>query len=184
LDAAVIAAMTKWPNVPDCYGWLHLDAQGRWLMGEVEGEQTPSIVAHEGLKGFMNRNYSCPTSSPHEGCWSLQNGPQRVWVTLALAPLIVRLHAGIAISHTEQVLHILRVLLADDGVIYFMTNLGPAALESASMYAFSQGLVDTELGMSWQRVHQDSLIEVENCAAAQIETLLGFKRAAVQLPPA
>jgi Protein of unknown function (DUF2946) len=180
MDAAVIASMTKWPNVPDCYGWLHLDAQGRWLMGEVDGEQKPSIVAHEGLKGFMNRNYVRPLASPHEGCWALQNGPQRVWLTLALAPLIVRLHAGIAMAHTEQVVNIARVLLADDGVVYFITNLGPAALESASMYAFSQGLSDAAAGMAWQQTENASPLAVETCAASRIEMLLGFKRIAIQ----
>lgn len=179
MDAAVIASMTKWPNVPDCFGWLHLDAQGRWLMGEVDGEQKPSIVAHEGLKGFMNRNYVAGGN----GCWALQNGPQRVWVTLALAPLVVRLHAGIASAHTEQVVNIKRVLLADDGVVYFATNSGPAALESASMYAFSQGLSDTAAGMAWQQAENAPPYAVETCAASQIEMLLGFKRTAIQSVP-
>jgi Protein of unknown function (DUF2946) len=184
VDSAVLAAMTKWPNVPDCYGWLHLDAQGRWLMGELDGLQSPSIVAHEGLKGFMHRNYICPTESPHPGCWALQNGPQRVWVTLALAPLIVRLHAGISTAHTEQVVRITRVFLADDGVVYFSTDLGPAALESASMYAFSQGLTETAKGMVWQHTENAAPIAVESCAAAQIEARLGFKRSAIQSVPA
>jgi hypothetical protein len=179
MDAAVIASMTKWPNVPDCYGWLHLDAQGRWLMGEVDGEQKPSIVAHEGLKSFMNRNYIAGSN----GCWALQNGPQRVWVTLALAPFILRLHAGIAQAHTEQVVNIERVLLADDGVVYFVTNLGPAALESASMYAFSQGLSDTAAGMLWQPCENALPFTVETCSASQIEAILGFKRAAIQPLP-
>ena len=179
MDAAVIASMTKWPNVPDCYGWLHLDAQGRWLMGEVDGVQKPSIVVHEGLKGFMNRNYiACGN-----GCWALQNGPQRVWVTLALAPIIVRLHAGIARAHTEQVLEIERVVLADNGVVYFLTNLGPAALESASMFVFSQGLSDRATGMVWQQTDSGLAFTVETCRAELIETHLGFKRVAVQSVP-
>lgn len=179
MDAAVIASMTKWPNVPDCYGWLHLDAQGRWLMGEKTDTQSPSIVAHEGLKGFMNRNYVQPSSSPHAGCWALQNGPQRVWVSLALAPLIVRLHAGIAMAHTEQVLQIKQVLLADDGVVYFVTQLGPGALESASMFTFSQGLAQSTAGMVWQQSPDAHALPVENCRASDIETRLGFSRTAI-----
>jgi Protein of unknown function (DUF2946) len=172
MDAAVIASMAKWPNVPDCYGWLHLDAQGRWLMGEIEGEQAPSIVAHEGLKGFMNRNYAGTPS----GAWALQNGPQRVWVTFALAPLIVRLHAGTATAHTEQVVSIQRVILADDGVVYFDTDYGPAALESASMFEFSQGLTVSPAGMAWRQTANHSPLTLENALANDIEHLLGFQR--------
>ena len=32
MDDIVKAAMAKWLNVPDCYGWLGLDARGRWWM--------------------------------------------------------------------------------------------------------------------------------------------------------
>ena len=28
LDASVVAAMARWPNVPDVYNWLVLDARG------------------------------------------------------------------------------------------------------------------------------------------------------------
>jgi Protein of unknown function (DUF2946) len=174
MDAAVIASMLKWPNVPDCYGWLHLDAQGRWLMGELDGLQKPSIVAHEGLKQFMNRNYLATAS----GCWALQNGPQRVWVTLALAPLIVRLHAGQASAHTGQLVTIHSVLLADDGVVYFATDAGPAALESASMFTFSQHLRETATGMVWQQSPTHAVLSIAQCLASEIAQRLGFVRRA------
>lgn len=32
MDDIVKQALAKWPNVPDCYGWLGLDARGRWFM--------------------------------------------------------------------------------------------------------------------------------------------------------
>ena len=32
MDDIVRAAMVKWPNVPDCFGWLGLDARGNWYM--------------------------------------------------------------------------------------------------------------------------------------------------------
>ncbi len=28
MDDIVKQALAKWPNVPDCYGWLGLDARG------------------------------------------------------------------------------------------------------------------------------------------------------------
>ncbi len=32
MDDIVKQAMAKWPNVPDCFGWLGLDARGDWYM--------------------------------------------------------------------------------------------------------------------------------------------------------
>ena len=34
MDDIVKAALAKWPNVPDCYGWLGFDARGNWYMRE------------------------------------------------------------------------------------------------------------------------------------------------------
>src|SRR5690349_17425319 len=30
MDEQVLAAMARWPNVPDVYGWLSLSARGIW----------------------------------------------------------------------------------------------------------------------------------------------------------
>ena len=32
MDDIVKQALAKWPNVPDCFGWLGLDARGDWYM--------------------------------------------------------------------------------------------------------------------------------------------------------
>ena len=32
MDDLVRQAMVKWPNVPDCFGWLGLDSRGQWYM--------------------------------------------------------------------------------------------------------------------------------------------------------
>ena len=32
MDDIVKQALAKWPNVPDCYGWLGLDARGHWYL--------------------------------------------------------------------------------------------------------------------------------------------------------
>ena len=191
MDATVVASMLKWPNVPDCYGWLHLDAKGHWRMGEIRaGEPSPSRVAHEGLRSFMNRNYLCP--SPHKA-WALQNGPQRVWVTLATAPLVLSLHAGQAIAHTGAVVEIQRLIYSSDGLVYAETDLGPAAIEAASMDAFSQGLqyaneqhaeqIDlTDMllrcpeKLVWQQSAAHPRIPLGACSSDQIEQELGFVR--------
>ena len=48
MDDIVKQALAKWPNVPDCYGWLGLDARGHWYLRDdavqaaVTGSQKPS----------------------------------------------------------------------------------------------------------------------------------------------
>ena len=78
MDAVVAQAMAKWPNVPAVYGWLSLDRRGNWL---IKGER----IANRALRDFISRNYE----SDSAGRWYFQNGPQRVYVTLAYTPLVV-----------------------------------------------------------------------------------------------
>jgi len=78
MDAAVARALAKWPNVPSVYGWLALDRRGNWL---IKGER----IANEALREFIARNYEADDA----GCWYFQNGPQRVYVSLAYTPLVV-----------------------------------------------------------------------------------------------
>ena len=40
LDASVVAAMARWPNVPDVYNWLKLDARGRYRVRARDYEHT------------------------------------------------------------------------------------------------------------------------------------------------
>lgn len=76
----VDAANVKWPNVPACYGWLSLDRRGTWrLKGEA--------VRHAGLVAFINSRYA----ADDDGNWVFHNGPQKVYVALDYAPLVLRL---------------------------------------------------------------------------------------------
>ncbi len=79
MDAAVIAALAKWPNVPAVFGWLRLDARGQWWIREQR-------LQHEGMAAFFARNYSRDA----HGRAYVQNGPQKVYVTLDAAPLAAR----------------------------------------------------------------------------------------------
>jgi len=45
MDDIVRQALAKWPNVPDCYGWLGLDARGNWFMRD------DSVQAHGPFAG-------------------------------------------------------------------------------------------------------------------------------------
>jgi hypothetical protein len=82
MDEMVIRSLAKWPNVPAVYGWLSLDRRGNW---RIKGER----VSNAALRDFIGRNYA----ADERGCWYFQNGPQRVFVSLAYTPWVVH-HEG------------------------------------------------------------------------------------------
>jgi len=92
MDDIVKAALKKWPNVPDCYDWLALDARGDWYMRDERTQHAgpfPQVkgsrIVHDKLKEFIGRNYE----SDERGAWFFQNGPQRVYLTLEAAPWVL-----------------------------------------------------------------------------------------------
>ncbi|VVE88707.1 DUF2946 family protein [Pandoraea bronchicola] len=90
MDEIVRQAMAKWPNVPHCYGWLSLDRRGQWRMRDEAAQAAGTSgdpIRHAALLAFIARNYA----SDDAGRWYFQNGPQRVYVSLAYAPFVVRL---------------------------------------------------------------------------------------------
>ena len=78
-DDEVIRAMAKWPDVPQCFGWLSLDVRGRW---RIQGE----LIAHTRAQAFLSRHYR----ADEQGRWYVQNGPQQVFVALDYTPWIYR----------------------------------------------------------------------------------------------
>ncbi|MES2742922.1 MAG: DUF2946 family protein [Pseudomonadota bacterium] len=110
MDDIVKQAMAKWPNVPDCYGWLALDARGHWRMRDEHAQQHDlpgDKIVHTALLAFIARNYTHDA----RGCWFFQNGPQRVYLNLEATPYIARgepdgsllLHTGAKLEGIEQV---------------------------------------------------------------------------------
>ena len=80
----------KWPNVPDCFGWLALDRRGQWRMRDEFAQQNRlpgQAIQHTALNDFIARNYACDEF----GRYFFQNGPQRVFITLDATPWIVRI---------------------------------------------------------------------------------------------
>lgn len=101
MDPQVIAAMARWPNVPDVYGWLSLSATGHWrlhprgtawrcnaapLIGLSPDDILGEPITNPQLIHFIGRNYTHDAS----GQWYFQNGPQRVYVRLDAAPWLLR----------------------------------------------------------------------------------------------
>ncbi|MBC7434774.1 MAG: DUF2946 family protein [Bdellovibrionales bacterium] len=132
MDDIVRQAIAKWPNVPDCYGWLGLDARGNWYMRDdrvqAQGAFSSgnarakgSLLKHEKLVDFIQRNYERDA----QGRWFFQNGPQKVYVELEATPLIFRVDDAFgATSHTGQTARVLGCVLDEQGWVYLDTDLG------------------------------------------------------------
>lgn len=89
MDEIVRQAMSKWPNVPHCYGWLALDARGAFRMRDeaAQAANAPGdVIRQDALLSFIYRNYL----QDERGAWYFQNGPQRVYVELEATPFIAR----------------------------------------------------------------------------------------------
>ena len=90
MDEQVLRSLVKWPNVPDCYGWLALDRRGQWRMRDEFTQQhhlPGQVIVHQALKEFISRNYA----RDYQGRYFFQNGPQRVFITLDATPWVVRI---------------------------------------------------------------------------------------------
>jgi hypothetical protein len=90
MDEQVLRSLIKWPNAPDCFGWLALDRRGQWRMRDeyAQANQLPgNVIQHTALNEFISRNYAHDSL----GRYFFQNGPQRVFVTLDATPWIARM---------------------------------------------------------------------------------------------
>ena len=169
MDDIVRQALAKWPNVPDCYGWLGLDARGNWFMrddrvqaqGGFAGgnlQSKGSELKHEKLIEFIQRNYE-PDS---QGQWFFQNGPQRVYVELEFSPLIWRVADDFAITdHTGRAADLKTCLLDEHGHLFLETDIG-------------FGLVHTmDMGNAANAVDQGVWL-VQDVIAADLPTRFGY----------
>lgn len=132
MDDIVRQAIAKWPNVPDCFGWLGLGARGNWYMrddraqaaGPFAGgtaQSKGSMLKHEKLIDFIQRNYE----SDAQGRWFFQNGPQRVYVELEATPWIWRVNRDLSINgHDGRPARVLGCVLDEMGHLYLNTDMG------------------------------------------------------------
>jgi Protein of unknown function (DUF2946) len=141
MDDIVKQALAKWPNVPDCYGWLGLDARGNWFMrddqvqalgpfaqGSVQSKG--SQLRHEKLIDFIQRNYEADTL----GQWYFQNGPQRVYVELEVSPLVWRVNHDLTVQdHSGRAALVRESLLDEHGHLYLLTDLGFGRVHTLDM---------------------------------------------------
>lgn len=181
MDDIVRQAIAKWPNVPDCYGWLGLDARGNWYMRDDRTQAagpfssadggTPasrgSLLRHDKLVEFIQRNYE----SDAQGRWFFQNGPQRVYVELDVTPLVWRVSSDFTVSaHTGAAGTVRTCALDEQGRLYLDCDIG-------------FGLVHTlDMGLAADAVEQGLWIPHELPGAAMPDRF-GYVRSPQQLAP-
>lgn len=164
MDDIVLRGMAKWPNVPSVFGWLSLDRRGHWLL---KGDR----VTNPGIAEFFGRNYS----RDEQGRWFLQNGPQRVFVTLDYTPYIYRV--------TSATGAVLRVTAHSGGNTAdirnaYMDDAGQMLLDTAQ----GIGLVhDSDLELLVPRFRLNGKMPDENALAAALDALQGGRDPDLQL---
>jgi hypothetical protein len=189
MDEIVRQALAKWPNVPDCYGWLALDARGGFRMRDAAAQAANSpgeVIRHPALLSFIYRNYECDSN----GAWYFQNGPQRVFVQLAQTPFIARTdplhgfitHDGAPLGRFEQVYFTLdgrlilragkRIAMVDDRDLaecLHLLHLDDAPADDAKLLAWlehGQGQLQFRQNENW--------LAVERLHTQQLGAALGF----------
>jgi hypothetical protein len=164
----VTRAVQRWPNVPALFGWLKLDRRGRWL---IRGE----TISRPQIIDTINANYACD----EHGRWFFQNGPQRGYMELDYAPLILRASAdGTRLStHTGlEVTAPSHAFLDETGALVLQTEHGPGLLE------------DSDLPWALERLSQDhrpiddTHLEVALALPSGESTRIEFQINAVRLP--
>ncbi|MBX3585783.1 MAG: DUF2946 family protein [Ramlibacter sp.] len=174
MDDIVRQAIAKWPNVPDCYGWLGLDARGNWHMRDDRTQAAGpfsrddggspssrgSLLRHDKLVEFIQRNYE----GDAQGRWFFQNGPQRVYVELEATPLIWRISPDLSVTaHTGAAARPRRCILDEQGRVYLDTDLG-------------FGLVHTQDVMHAADAVEQGVWTPEEQPAAELPQLFGYER--------
>ena len=169
MDDIVKQAMAKWPNVPDCYGWLGLDTRGNWYMRDDRAQYCGtfasgqpgakgSMLQHVKLIDFIERNYASDAS----GRWYFQNGPQRVFVELESTPRVWRIDAqGSINTNGAMSAEFERCMMDEHGWPYLQTSKGFGLVHTQDVAALSAAIERN----GW---------EVEEVIRAELPVRFGF----------
>ncbi len=141
MDEQVLRSLIKWPNVPDCYGWLALDRRGQWRMVDEFAQQNKlpgQVIQHVVLNDFISRNYASDTS----GRFFFQNGPQRVFITLAATPWIVRIipsdQGAQLITQCQTAISPSSALSDENGNIYIVGSINQTIYQDLATQQFEK----------------------------------------------
>jgi Protein of unknown function (DUF2946) len=126
MDEIVARSLAKWPNVPAVYGWLELDRRGNW---RIKGER----IGNAALREFIGRNYE----ADERGRWFFQNGPQRVYVTLAYTPLVVHYEGDQLFDHCGRSFVCRSAFQDDEGSVLLEGERGIALLDDRDLARYA-----------------------------------------------
>lgn len=162
-------ALARWPDVPALYGWLALDRRGRW---RIKGE----TISRPQIIDTINSNYA----ADEHGRWYFQNGPQRGYVSLGRAPLLLRAEDdGSLWTHGgEPVREISAAYIDEQGGLWFTTPQGPAALHEQDF-----GWTLARLHLGTQLMPEDALtvaLALPSGATTALTLHLGSQRLPVR----
>ena len=145
MDDSVIRALARWPNVPAVYGWLSLSRRGDWL---IRGERIP----HRAARAFIQRNYA----GDERGRWYFQNGPQRVYVSLAYTPWVISFdHDARLVTHTGETIESPQaVWLDDEGSLLMKTEFGVGVVDDRELEVLSNCLLHADGSTQAERLEQ------------------------------
>lgn len=135
MDAIVIKAIARWPDVPHVYDWLSLDRRGQWRL-----QDSPITNAH--INEFIGRNYD----RDERGAWFFQNGPQRVYVRLESAPWVLRIgnrqslvtHTGLPVRAPSE------ALLDENGNVLIAFERGVGVVADRDLPALIESMFDAK----------------------------------------
>jgi hypothetical protein len=126
MDDIVMRSMAKWPDVPDVYGWLALDRRGNFL---IRNEK----IGNRALREFISRNYQADS----RGCWYFQNGPQRVFVSLAYTPLVIHCEGAMLVDHCGRPFQPGQAYLDDEGSVLMLGPAGAGLLDDRDLAGYA-----------------------------------------------
>jgi len=187
MDDMVRQAMAKWPDVPNCYGWLALDRRGQWRVRNEYAQQhglSGDPIRHDAMVAFIERNYLRDAN----GAWFFQNGPQRVFVSLGYAPWVVRLHAGRFTTTSQRAFDVRGCHVDEHGNVLLTGKVDgePAGSGEQAALLHDHDLADFSSACTWHGEacgaslgvfhHAEGDIEIEPIAEDEVAKRFRFVR--------
>jgi hypothetical protein len=126
MDDIVVRSLAKWPNVPAVYGWLELDRRGNW---RIKGGK----ITNSAFREFIARNYA----ADELGRWFFQNGPQRVYVTLAYAPFVLHFQGEQLFDHCGRAVRAVETWVDDEGSVLIRVENGVGLLDDRDLARYA-----------------------------------------------